>query len=203
MISHKSAQERLSKIVDTSFEIISEKTAKGLIQIDNEASFQLQFGMILKALGEMFAIAIGDKFDVIMEHNIAGVNTCKSKGCARCDIFLTLTSGVNTANCVLELKYFPKKKGETTTNNRFALLMDIENIEVYKALKKCDSGYVIVCTTNKNYEAKRTRSSIKIGDGCTLSPNNVTYNKKTVKISGNYTFDWTNCKSHYFLKLEI
>ena len=101
MISHKRVQDRLSKIVDTSFEIISEKIANGLIQIDNEASFQLQFGMILKALGEMLAVAIGDKFDVFMERNIEGVTTCKSKGCARCDIFLTLTSGVNTTNCAL------------------------------------------------------------------------------------------------------
>ena len=103
------------------------------ISISNEASFQLQFGVILKQIGQLYEFDEKDRFYIQLEDVQTIDVTQKSKhGRARCDIMLSLKNGKDEFSVAIELKYFKKAEGETITDNRFRILCDIENLENYK-----------------------------------------------------------------------
>ena len=78
-------QERLKEIVKISYSILCNKVAYGDIKIANEASLQMQFGVILKQVGHLYEFADTDKFLIDLETTQAISPTIKSsKGQARC-----------------------------------------------------------------------------------------------------------------------
>ena len=110
----------------------------------------------------------------------------------------------------IELKYFPKCKDEATTDNRIAILEDIENVEQYILDKKIDLGYSYVYTTNENYARSDTRSSINLGDGVEVHGGKCKY--ETVELTGTYFPQWQEyCPSNdnsdtgksFFLLLQV
>lgn len=197
---------RIEEIVNTAYRILCHKISSGKIVIYNEASMQLHFGTILQNIGREYEFADDEHFRVILERDFTICPTCKSStGNARCDILVKLESGDKCANCGIELKYFPKVQGETTTANRFSILMDIQNLEQYKE-RGVDFCYMLVYTTNKNYPSRNSTAAIKIGEGVSIS-GSVTSNKSTVNLSGHYTIHWdelfVNDKQNYFMLLKV
>ena len=77
------------------------------ISISNEASFQLQFGVILKQIGQLYEFDEKDRFYIQLEDVQTIDVTQKSKhGRARCDIMLSLKNGKDEFSVAIELKYF-------------------------------------------------------------------------------------------------
>lgn len=192
--------ERLNEIVDISFKLLQNKIDCDSIDVYNEASLQLQFSVILKIVGQLFEYSKNEKFSIELEKKLENIKTLKSTGTARCDIWLTLTDGNEYASIAIELKYFPHVKGETTTDNRFGILKDIQNLEAYKCC--CDTnqytGYVIVFTNNPTYSNPNTRSYINIGDKQSFIKSDL------ITLSNLYTFNWINeNKNNYFLKVKV
>ena len=207
-------QQRLEHVVEESYQILCQQIANGRFTIHNEASLQLQFSVILKAIGQLYEFSRDEHFDIELEQGINLENsTCKSqKGKARCDIWLQINKGAKTAKCAIELKCFKKTEGETTTDNRFSILEDMENLEHYKQQNTNIIGYEIVYTDNNTYPSPDSRSKIKIGEGHKCQ-GAITYNNHTVNIQQEYTFHWDkytgidagngNEKDHFFLKVQI
>lgn len=146
-------QNRLQEIVQTSYRLLCNKITGGLIEVDNEASLQMQSGVIMRTIGQLYEFSPKDRFSIVLEHVVRNENiqTWKSKGKARVDVMLTLTNGDETCKAVIEMKYFPKTDGETITDNRFSMLADIENLETYIRLGVANLGFFMLYTTNKNY----------------------------------------------------
>ena len=166
---------------------------------------QMQLGTIMKTLGQMYEFSPEDRFSIVLEHVVRHeeLNTWKSKGKARIDILLTLTSREETCSAAIELKYFPKSEGETVTDNRFAMLGDIENIEAYLRLGMADLGYFILYTTNKNYLTD-TRSGVEIGNEKPVTGTRES-NNRTVNLASSYQLHWDtydDCK-HCFLLQKV
>ena len=223
-----SLQQRLKHIVEESYQILCQQICCGKFTVYNEASLQLQFSVILKSIGQLYEFSRDDHFDIELEENIKlKENTSKSqKGKARCDICImiykgmrrptyqdeSLNTNIEYAKCDIELKCFKAKEGETITDNRFAILEDMENLEHYKQQDTNIIGYEIVYTDNKTYPSPNSRSKIKIGEGHRCQ-GTITYNSHTVNIQQEYTFHWdkysgidvgnSNEKDHYFLKVQI
>ena len=198
-------KERLQEIVETSYRLLCNKIVGGLVDVDNEASMQMQLGVIMKTIGQLYEFSPEDRFSITLERVVKSddIQTWKSKGKARIDIVLTLSNNKETCTAALELKYFPKSDGETVTDNRFYVLADIENLETYRHLGIADLCYFVLYTTNKNYTTD-ARSSIKIGNEDTIS-GEISSNSRIVKLSGSHKLHWDIYEDgkHCFLQQKI
>ena len=193
MKSKASYRERLKEIIELSCDIFCRKVDEGMIDIPNEASFQLQLGTIMKMVGQLFEFNAKDRFVINLETPIEIEATAKSvNGMARCDIELCFYYGSTCkAKALIELKHFHKDKNETVTDNRFSLFKDLGNLEMYK---KVEPSSIICCaivlTDNMNYTKPETNSKINIGEGVT-SPKTIVYtSNKTITLDNEYTFHW-------------
>lgn len=209
------ARERAIKIVERSCEIFQAKIVNhNMGEISNEASMQLQLGIILQQVGTLYEWGENDRFNVIFEcpFEISKVTNKTPNKKARCDIYIEMYVKEENKHCRvgIELKYFPKCKDEATTDNRIAILEDIENVEQYILDEKIDLGYSYVYTTNENYARSDTRSSINLGDGVEVHGGKC--KSKTVNLKGTYVPQWreystieekSDIKKSFFLLLQV
>lgn len=197
-------EERVSTIIDLSYKIFQARVVnESIIGLDNEASMQLQLGVILKNVGLLFEWAKDEHFNIYFEKVLTlDEGTTKTPNrTARCDIYIEFTQGLKMYRVGIELKYLPKSKGEATTDCRLSILSDVENLENYKTNNHIDKGYAIVYSTNSNYADPYTRSNINIGDGVSVTGGKSNY--KEIKLTGKYTFHWDSLDPHNFLKVEV
>lgn len=199
----KTPQERLKEIVEISYSILCNKIAYGDIKITNEATLQMQFGVILKQVGQLYEFAGTDRFSIELETIQTISPTTKSaKGQARCDISLRFSmKDNNTANAVIELKHFKyDKTSEAVADNRFAIMKDLENLEHYKDNDSQLLCYEILYTDNKNYANPNTTAGIKLAPTITKS---FTYCQQTVELKTEYEAEWSNYDENYFMKVTL
>lgn len=193
---------RLEQIVEISYLILQNKIVGGAIDVPNEASMQMQFGVILKQVGQLYEFGEEERFSIALETWQDIDATSKSgKGRARCDISLKLVCPDHTQEAAIELKYFRRSKNEAVTDNRFALLLDLENLEHYKAKQPGLLCYEIVYTDNENYTKTDNRSKIRITP--TISGNEEPYAGRTIKLQKSYSSIWDSYKNHHFLKIDL
>ena len=175
---------RLDRIVEISYEILKGKIVSGSINVKNEASLQLQFGVILKQVGTLLEYDAKDSFEIILEE-MQNISTVKSPKGARCDIMLYLANCTTQVSAAIELKFFKAHgKAANSTPNRHSVYLDVQNLEKYK----CNQAYELVYTTNGNYPNPNSWSAIRLGDGETMQ----TINDGThdVILASTYDLKW-------------
>ena len=196
-------EERLKQIIETSYKLLCYKIVNEGIFVENEASLQLQFGVILKQIGQLYEFSKNDRFAVNLETWQDISSTSKSnKGKARCDISIEFTNGTLTQKAAIELKYFKNSATEAVTDNRFSLLLDLENLEQYKTNDPNLLCYEIVYTNNENYTKLNNRSKIKITPE--ISGNTEPYAGRRIKLQRSYPSIWESyAKVYHFLKIDL
>ena len=205
--------ENLKKIIDISYGLICEKIEHGNITVDNEPSFQLHFGFILRTIGQLFELSSSDRFSIYLEsyidlHEVSVKSNTKR---ARCDILLTLENANEIKKCAIELKYF-KKSNHREPNNRYDFFADLHNLENYKS-NNFDLCYMIIGTDHSHYvnQTKYSddtqdfdfRNKKKYIKGTKLSYNTTTPYGDTITLRNNYKFIWDIYKNNFFMKQEI
>lgn len=213
-------RERLEEIVNLSYKILYNKIANGSIKIYNEASMQLQLGVILRQLGTLYAFKEKDNFRIELEKTIPLQSpTAKSQhGTARCDIWLELGNGRHNTFAAIELKYFKSSQHtEATTDNRFSLMLDIANLECYAKQESNLLGFAIVYTNNENYtkDSHKTKATIKLAPYVTQSikrelTKKGKQEKVEVDLQHQYEANWVKFSptsnkdiGHYFLIINL
>ena len=213
-------EERLQQIVNISYNLLCNKIVGGEISIFNEASLQHQLCIILKQIGIQYLFSNSEHFSVDLEKQIPmKQQTIKSPKTARCDIWLSMWDNEKKTVCAIEVKFFKYNKAtEATTDNRFYLLLDLENLEQYKnQAEQSILCYSIVYTNNGNYSKETTSSVIKLSPYITqhcereltkyIKGTNgekiATKNVLTVNLSKEYNACWDCYNSHYFLKIDM
>lgn len=212
ILNHK---ERIRLIVDQAYSLLCNKIAGHEIIVKNEASMQMQFGSILKSLGQLYEFSSTDHFHVELETPECITETAKSKNGARCDIKLAFFEGRQSspkAVAYIELKFFKipscDTSSEATSDNRFAVLMDMENLERYQEeLQSSNSAkplcYEIVFAENSTYYSAKRATGYDIGDGV-QSKMDYTYRNNSVHLKHGYTFHWDKyADNQYWLKINI
>ena len=166
-----SLPKRMEQIISVSYDILCNKIANGSIIVQNEASLQMQFGVILKQVGQLYEFSDQDHFKIELETpREIEASTKSNRGQARCDISLRLFNDSDSIGAEIELKYFKyDKTQEAVTDNRFSVLMDLENLELYKKREPRLMCYEFVYTDNKNYANPSTTSGIKLAPCITQS----------------------------------
>lgn len=210
--------ERLKIIINTGFNILSEKISHGLVNIDNESSFQLQYGFILKTLGTLYEFSKNDTFSIMLE-NYLDVNEIFMKSGtkkARIDILLKFEvasegNTIKTYQAAIELKYF-KKENHREPNNRYDVFRDISNLEKYKK-NGIDVCCFILATDHSHYCDQKVyspdTSDFNFADGVKYEAGKVlTYRTEKpygvpITLNNSYEFNWNKINDKYFLKLDI
>lgn len=188
----------------------------GCLAIENEASMQLELGVILKTIGHLYEFTPNDKFIVLLEKKEkldGAIKTNKSDNefknyAARIDIYIEY----NDAKAVLELKYLLKRNG-AEPDNRFRVYADLYNLELCQQ-KGYDLCFFILVTDNEKYvdgTIKGNAQEFIMRDGDTFKAETpLKYSNKCNKIfymKYNYTFKWDRWNRDsvnlYFLKLEL
>ena len=178
----------------------------------------MQFGSILTNIGKLYEFSPNDHFRIELETPEDISKTAKSPQGAKCDIRLSFFEGrqaIAKAKAYIELKYFKLnlKSSETITDNRFAVFMDLENLERYQDEKRDVTSskplcYEIVFAENSTYYSPKRKpkyESFDISEGKTNNPNAlIVYGSKKVKLQKKYKFQWDQCADNqYWLKINV
>ena len=211
---NKENQIKLSEeIVETSYRLLTHKLAYGGLTARNESSFQLEFGYILKTLGQLYEFRLEDKFHLEFETYISlNERSIKSKSDrARVDLLVKYQDDINETKTAIELKFF-KKENHREPNNRYDVFKDISNLELYKN-HNIDLCYFILATDHLHYCGQENYSQdtkdFDFRDGKEYKAETV-LQYRTEKPYGNdlslkqyYYFKWDKINDLHFLKLKV
>lgn len=207
-------RNRLSEIIEMSFQTLEMKLANGGTISKNEASFQLELGYILKVFGQLYEFHPKEKFNLEMESYFKlKTNSVKSKSKnARVDILMTFGTENEFAKGVIELKFY-KKKNHREPNNRYDIFKDISNLETYKE-NGIDLNYLFLSTDHSHYvnqpEYSADTKDFDIRKGSRYISGQVLEYRKNkpygppIILKGNYEFDWSEpTENFYFTKIKV
>ncbi len=210
----KEEQVRLTdEIVETAYGLLIKKLAFGGLTAKNEPAFQLEFGAILKTVGQLYEFRLIDKFNLEFETYISlNEKSIKSKSNrARVDILIKYQDDKTLTQAVIELKFF-KKHNHREPNNRYDVFEDISNLEKYRK-HNIDLCYFILATDHSHY-VNQEQYSEDTGDfdfrhAKEYKSGNV-LKYKTDKpygddliLNGDYRFNWEKIEDLYFLKVKV
>ena len=210
----KDNQIRLTiEIIETAYRLLTHKLAFGGLTAKNEAAFQLEFGHILKTLGQLYEFRHEDKFHLEFETYVSlNEQSIKSKSDrARVDLLINYQDENTKTKAAIELKFY-KKSNHREPNNRYDVFKDISNLELYKE-HGIDLCYFILATDHEHYVNQEKYSSdttdFDFRDNTEYKANSI-LQYKTAKPYGpylqlrqDYKFQWDKVNDLYFLKLKV
>lgn len=208
--------DRLEQIIIQSIEILYKKINGGIIRVENEASMQLQLGLIIKSIGDINLFECGDTLSIELEKpflRTSGVLIKSGTRKAKIDIYVKLKNSRNNedSSCALELKFL-KKENHREPNNRYDVFEDISNLENYGEI--ANFGMLLVATDHKHYINQESysndtkdfdfRDGEKYQAGTMLEYKTKTPYGLPIVLNGNYNFKWLNINDRVsFLQLKI
>lgn len=203
----------LEEIIETSYKILINKLAFGGLTARNENAFQLEFGHILKTLGQLYEFKLIDKFHLEFETyiplNKSSIKSNSDK--ARVDLLITYQNESSSTKAAIELKFF-KKENHREPNNRYDVFKDISNLELYKT-NNIDLCYFILATDHLHYCFQKNyspdTSDFDFRDGKEYESGKVLQYKTQkpfgpdVVLNQNYFFKWDKINDLNFLKVKV
>ena len=201
------------EIIETAYKLITHKLAFGGLSARNESAFQLEFGHILKTLGQLYEFRLVDKFHLEFETYIfLNKTSIKSKSeRARVDLLLKYQLNDSLTKVAIELKFF-KKDNQREPNNRYDVFKDISNLELYKS-HDIDLCYLIIATDHLHYcfqdKYSQNTADFDFRHGKKYKAGKI-LQYKTAKPYGedlilnqDYDFKWDRIGDLNFLKLKV
>ena len=229
----KEEQIKLTEeIIETAYKLLTHKLAFGGLTAQNESAFQLEFGHILKTLGQLYEFKLDDKFHLEFETYIQLKEKSVKSGTewARVDVLLKYKNGDSTTTtatetiavtektaaivttAAIELKFF-KKENHREPHNRYDVFRDIANLEQYKE-SGIDICYFILATDHTHYYNHQDNYSSAAADfdfrhgkrykaGANLQYKTAGAEKKDIALIQDYEFLWEDVNDFYFLKVKV
>ncbi len=199
----------LQEVIGKAYSRWQQGIVAGDIPTTNERTLQVYLAYYLLQQGKPLEENGKYKFRVLLEENMGEIHTCKTDGIGRCDIVVVLSSTGKPVRAAIEMKRPETKanaKNAATTDARFAVLADIENLEQYDT----DLKYEIAYTDYHIYPHSREDVKYNISSG-KKTEKSYPYKKNdkvdVLKLKGSYTFGWDDLPhdnlEHYFLKLKV
>ena len=201
------------EIIETAYRLLTHKLSFGGLTARNESSFQLEFGHILKTLGQLYEFKLEDKFHLEFETYIS-LNQISSKSNsarARIDLLLKYQDAKNTTTAAIELKFF-KKENHREPNNRYDVFKDLANLELYKK-HNIDTCYFLLATDHGHYYNQENyspdtadfdfRNGKSYQAGTVLNYNTDKPYGPAISLNQDYAFEWDKIGDLYFLKLRV
>ena len=210
----KENQVKLTQeIIETAYKLLTHKLAFGGLTARNESAFQLEFGHILKTIGQLYEFRLVDKFHLEFETYISlnGASIKSKSDRARVDLLLKYQDDDSLTKAAIELKFF-KKENHREPNNRYDVFKDISNLELYKS-HDIDLCYFILATDHSHYcyqdnystdtEDFDFRHNREYKSGKVLQYKTEKPFGPDITLKQNYTFKWDKINDLNFLKLKV
>ena len=210
----KDKQVKLTEeIIETAYKLLANKLALGGITARNESAFQLEFGHILKTLGQLYEFRLVDKFHLEFETYVSlnGTSIKSKTDRARVDILIKYQDNDNLTKAAIELKFF-KKENNREPNNRYDVFKDISNLELYKA-NDIDLCYFILATDHSHYSywdeySTNTadfdfRHNSVYKSGTILQYKTDKPHGPDIMLRQDYHFNWDKINDLHFLKIKV
>ena len=199
----------LQEVIDKAYSKWQQGIVADEIPTTNERTIQVYLAYYILQQGKPLEENGEYKLTVLLEENMGEIHTCKTNGIGRCDIVVELASKGKSVRAAIEMKR-PETKANAmnaaTTDARFAVLADIENLEHYDA----DLKYEIAYTDYHIFPHSREDIKYNISDRKS-TVKHYEYKKKAktdiIDLKGKYTFSWDDLPhdkpEHYFRKLRL
>ncbi|QZK90083.1 hypothetical protein K5V07_06095 [Flavobacterium sp. CHNK8] len=145
-------QERLSYLINESWQILFQRIVSGKQLINKEASLQLQLARILNDLGNAYCILPNETFQLELETGHNGKN-------------IDITCHLGEVKAAIELKCFMKSSNRAKDLDMYDALIDIERLESFEEF---DIKKFFCLTDNKYYSEtvqKGMASSVTLRNG--------------------------------------
>jgi hypothetical protein len=214
MIIKGTFQQRLRAGVSFAWSIYMEKVASGLLQINKEASMQLQYSLILSQIIPLICFNDSEKATIELEK---GVNVSNRR--REIDLLLKGTNENSSYNIAVEMKCYRDitssggKRGATDIFMK-DVYEDLQLLESYCTNDSVDpgvdAGVGLVMNdlgrlvNPKQKTAKCWAYDISQGAKTSLTPLTTPIGGKDVNIALNqsYTFNWIRKGNFWFVELE-
>ena len=209
-------KDRLTRTFELAYECLRERINGGRLKIENEASLQLQFGAIIKEVGELMVWKAEEFFEIELEKPVkltSGAFGKSGSKNAKIDLYFAFQDAVTgeSTSCGVELKFF-KRVNHREPNNRYDVFSDIHNLENYGQVADC--CYMVVATDHEHYISQEQfsaatadfdfRDGAKYEAGRVLEYRTASPYGDPIHLSGSYTFSWDRVAGGVsFLKLEV
>jgi len=155
IVNPQTQPQRLTRILDESWDILNQRIATGRVNINKEASLQLHYSSVLLSYGELFCVEPKETFTIELE-----------SASGRKSIDITCTLGDTRA--AIELKCFRKTSNRACDIDMYDVWRDLERLMSYQefAVRK------FICLTDNPYYVYGVHSghagSVSIRDGTIL-----------------------------------
>lgn len=203
--------KRVNAIIEVCWESFSAKIGCGLIDINKEASMQLNFAYLLKNTIDLVIHHEDEKIIIELETTIPINGRIKE-----CDIVIKIEKADTICYLPIEIKCY--KEFASSGGKRGALDIffkdvhaDIELLESYSKKENFLTGIMLVMTdfrkaifpekkNGKFWDYDISHGSEIIGTA--IKNTAIGGYAVNIKIDGNYSFNWKEYNNFYFLKLE-
>lgn len=202
---------RVKYIIDLCWESFSAKVGGGLIDINKEASMQLNLAYLLKNSVDLAIHHNDEQVWIELETGVRVNERMRS-----CDIMVAMTKGEETKYYPIELKcykYLASSGGKRGAVDIFFkdVYADLELLESYAQKPNYIPGIQLTMTDHRNlsFPAKKNAKYFRydISDGTSISggihlTTPIGGQDVNIKLDGTYSFNWKQVGEYYFLKLE-
>jgi len=197
---------RVKAIIDLCWESFSAKIGCGLIEINKEASMQLQFAYLLKNSLDLTVYNEGEEVKLELETGVPVNGRLRE-----CDIVVHLTKDDEEVFLPIELKCYRQfqTNGKATggyTDFRKKVYEDLSLLEQYSGLDNFLNGISLTITDFKGLVDRKQFWSHDISNSTSINNGSVSHlnydDKVPVDLKGSYNFQWTSINNWHFLKLE-
>lgn len=203
----------LEEIIETAYRLLIHKLAFGGLKAKNENAFQLEFGYMLKTIGQLYEFRLVDKFHFEFETylNLTSQSIKSKSDRARVDLLIEYKDNQTSSKAAIELKFF-KKENHREPNNRYDVFKDLSNLELYKR-HNIDLCYFILATDHSHYvnQVKYSddtkdfdfRHGQRYISGTELSYRTPKPYGKNLILNQDYQFIWDKVEELSFLKVKV
>jgi len=141
ILNPQTQPQRLTRILDESWELLMQRIATSRVTINKEASLQLHYSSILLSYGELFCVEPRETFTIELE----SANGRKS---------IDITCALGETKAAIELKCFRKASNRACDTDMYDVWCDLERLLSYQefAVRK------FFCLTDNPYYPFGTHS---------------------------------------------
>lgn len=191
-------KQRLSYLINESWQILFQRIVSGKQLINKEASLQLQLARILNDLGNTYCILPNETFQLELETGYNGKN-------------IDITCHLGEVKAAIELKCFMKSSNRAKDLDMYDALIDIERLESFEEF---DIKKFFCLTDNKYYSEtvqKGMASSVTLRNGTIYKANEEIVplwtgkwkvkRDKPIILKKNIVCNWISTNGWYYLQI--
>lgn len=201
---------RVHSIINLCWESFSAKVGCGLVDVNKEASMQLNFAYILKNSIDLIVYHQDEEISIELETGIPVNGRLRE-----CDLVVRIKKGERELDLPIEMKCYRNIASSGKLRGaqdlfKYGVYEDLQLLESYKGENRL-LGIQLTMTDTRNFvfpRVKRGKSwDYDISDGTMIKDGieirtPIGGKPKHIKLEYNYNYKWIQVGSFYFLKLQ-